>query len=59
MSALNTYKGEPLLAGDIGYIALSKLLQTGRLFWENAENPPLKAGANRDLRFDWRQQNKG
>jgi len=55
MTALNTHKGEPLLTGAIGYIALLKLLQTGRLFWENAENPPLKAGANRDLRFDWRQ----
>ncbi|MDD1614014.1 MAG: SWIM zinc finger family protein, partial [Methylococcaceae bacterium] len=56
MTALNTDKGEPLLAGAVGYIAISKLLQTGRLFWESAENPPLKAGANRDLRFDWRQQ---
>jgi len=59
LTALNTYKGEPLLAGAIGYIALSKLLQTGRLFWENVENPPLKEGANRDLRFDWRQQDSG
>jgi len=59
MTALNTYKGAPLLAGAIGYIALSKLLQSDRLFWENAENPPLKAGANRDLHFDWRQQDLG
>jgi len=59
MTALNTYKGEPLLTGAIGYIALSKLLQTGRLFWENPENPPLKGGANRDLNFDWRQQEMG
>ncbi|MDD1627904.1 MAG: DEAD/DEAH box helicase [Methylococcaceae bacterium] len=59
MTALNTYKGEPLLAGAVGYLALSKLLQTGRLFWESAENPPLKAGTNRDLHFDWHQQNMG
>jgi len=59
MTALNTSKGEPLLTGAVGYIALSKLMQTGRLFWENAENPPLKAGVNRDLRFDWRQQDRG
>jgi SNF2 family DNA or RNA helicase len=45
-----------LLSAAVGYIALSKLLQTGRLFWENTDNPPLKAGVNRDLRFDWRQQ---
>ena len=59
MTALNTYKNEPLLAGAVGYLALSKLLQTSRLFWENADNPSLKAGANRDLRFDWRQQDMG
>jgi hypothetical protein len=59
MTALNSHKGEPLLAGAVGKIALSKLLQTGRLFWETPENPPLKAGANRDLRFNWRQQDTG
>jgi SNF2 family DNA or RNA helicase len=59
MAALNTYKGEPLLVGPIGYIALSKLAQTGRLFWENAENPPLKTGASRDLRFAWHLQDTG
>ncbi|WP_262965015.1 DEAD/DEAH box helicase [Methylobacter psychrophilus] len=59
MTALNTYKGEPLLAGAVGYLALSKLLQTGRLFWKSAENPALKAGANRDLRFGWQQQDTG
>ena len=41
MMALNTHKGEPFLAGAVGYIALAKLLQTGRLFWETIENPPL------------------
>ncbi len=60
LSALNSsHQGEPLLAGDIGYIALSKLLQTGRLFWQDTENPPLKTGTNRDLRFDWQQPNHG
>jgi SNF2 family DNA or RNA helicase len=59
MTALNTDKGEPLLTGAIGCIALSKLLQTGRLFWENAENPPLKAGAKRDLHFNWLQEDRG
>jgi SNF2 family DNA or RNA helicase len=59
MTALNTYKGEPLLAGAIGYIALSKLLQTGRLFWKSADSPALKVGTNRDLHFDWQQQDRG
>ena len=59
MMALNTHKGEPLLAGAVGYIALSKLLQTGRLFWENLANPPLTAGANRDLSLNWHREDSG
>ena len=59
MTALNTYKGEPILVGTIGHVALSKLLQTGRLFWQDGEKSPLTTGVNRDLRFDWRQQDDG
>ena len=58
MSALNTYKGEPLLVGPIGYIAVSKLVQTGRLFWKTP-NPPLKTGVSRDLHFAWHLQDTG
>jgi len=59
MMALNTHKGEPFLAGAVGYIALAKLLQTGRLFWETIENPPLTAGANRDLSLNWHREDSG
>ncbi|MDD5320762.1 MAG: SNF2-related protein [Methylococcales bacterium] len=59
MIALNTYKGEPILAGALGYVALSKLLQTDRLFWQDGEKPPLTTGTNRNLSFDWRQQANG
>ncbi len=59
MTALNTYQGEPIIAGAIGCLALSKLLQTGRLFWQDGEKPPLTKGNNRDLRFEWRQQDDG
>lgn len=59
MTALNTYKGEPILAGAIGYVSLSKLLQTNWLFWQDGEKPPLTKGINRDLCFDWRQQDDG
>ncbi|MFZ2311024.1 MAG: SNF2-related protein [Methylobacter sp.] len=59
LSALNTsYQGEPLLAGEIGYIVLLKLLQTGRLFCRDTDNLSLKTGANRDLRFNWQQSNQ-
>ncbi|MDD5578904.1 MAG: SNF2-related protein [Methylobacter sp.] len=56
LSAFNTsYIGEPVLAGATGYVALTKLLQTGRLYWQDLEKPPLKMGAKRDLRFHWQQ----
>ena len=62
LSALNTssYSGQPLLAGATGYLVLAKLLQTGRLFWQDFENASaLKPAANRDLRFDWQKQPNG
>ncbi|MEQ1545217.1 DEAD/DEAH box helicase [Methyloglobulus sp.] len=55
----NSIGGEPLISGSMGAIALSKLLQTGRLFWQDLETPPLKPGAARDLQFDWQQTSKG
>jgi superfamily II DNA or RNA helicase len=59
LSAFNTsYIGEPVLAGATGYVALTKLLQTGRLYWQNLEKPPLKTGAKRDLRFNWQQSDQ-
>ena len=54
----NSIGGEPLVTGSMGAIALSKLLQTGRLFWQDVE-APLKPGAARDLQFDWQQTSKG
>lgn len=55
----NSIGGEPLVTGSMGAIALSKLLQTGRLFWQDVEAPALKLGAARDLQFDWQQTSKG
>ena len=59
LSALNSsYNGQPLLDGAAGYLALLKLRQSGRLFWQDFEqNPPLKDGAQRDLLFGWEQRN--
>ncbi|MCX7096742.1 MAG: SNF2-related protein [Methylococcales bacterium] len=56
LSALTTYKGEPLVSGVIGHLVLSKLIKSGRLFWENVESTALTAGANRDLTFNWHLQ---
>jgi len=38
---------------------LSKLLKTGRLFWQDTEQAPLIKSANRDLKFNWRTADNG
>ena len=56
-SLKHTYQGTPEITGNTGFIALSKILQTGRLFWLNHKNPAIQTGEERDLSFYW-QQNK-
>jgi superfamily II DNA or RNA helicase len=54
LTALNpSFKDEPLIVGATGYLALSKLLGTGRLFWQGLEPIPLTKGIDRDLKFNW------
>lgn len=60
LTALNpAFRDEPLIAGATGYLALSKLLKTGRLFWQGVERAPLIKGTDRDLRFNWRTAENG
>jgi SNF2 family DNA or RNA helicase len=60
LTALNpAFKDEPLIAGATGYLALSKLLKTGRLFWQGVDLVPLTKGAGRDLKFNWRTAENG
>jgi superfamily II DNA or RNA helicase len=54
LTALNpTFKDEPLITGATGYLALSKLLKTGRLYWQDIEQAPLTIGTDRDLKLAW------
>jgi SNF2 family DNA or RNA helicase len=58
LTALNpTFKDEPLITGATGYLALSKLLKTGRLYWQDIERAPLTIGSDRDLKLDWQTIN--
>ncbi|MDP1667094.1 MAG: SNF2-related protein [Methylobacter sp.] len=60
LTALNpTFKDEPLIAGATGYLALSTLLKSGRLFWQDVERAPLIKGTVRDLKFNWRTADNG
>ncbi|MGZ5579842.1 MAG: SNF2-related protein, partial [Methylobacter sp.] len=60
LTALNpSFKDEPSLVGATGYLALSKLLKTGRLFWQDIDQAPLRKGSDRDLKFNWRTADNG
>ncbi|TAK63473.1 SNF2-related protein [Methylobacter sp.] len=60
LTVLNpAFKDEPLIAGATGYLALSKLLKTGRLFWQDVEQAALTRGTGRDLKFNWRTAPNG
>ncbi len=56
LAALNTQASLPIISGNIGHLALLKLLQTGRLYWLNGDNPPLTAGASKELPFSWQHE---
>ncbi len=60
LTALNvSLRGAPLIEGATGYLALSKLLKTGRLFLQDLERDPLTTGPDRDLTFNWQTANNG
>ena len=51
----NTTTGQPVLTGAVGFLALMKMLETGRLFWLDMDTTPLRQGAKRNLQFTWEQ----
>ncbi len=53
------YTGSPQLAGSPGFIAISKILQTGRLFWQSHQTLPLQVDDERELQFSWQQEKDG
>ncbi len=60
LSALdNSLGGEPIFTGSMGVIALTKLLSTGRLYWQDTERPALIVGATRQLQFGWQVNEQG
>ncbi len=55
----NNAAGDPIISGVVGAIALTKLLATGRLYWDDIEKPPLNAGSPRNLDFAWQATEQG
>ncbi|NOX75296.1 MAG: DEAD/DEAH box helicase [Gammaproteobacteria bacterium] len=53
----NTWGYNPLtLSGEMGFLALSKMINTGRCFWQNTRNPALHAGEVRKLQLNWQKE---
>ena len=50
---------ELLLSADLGALALSKMLNTGRCHWLSPQNPVLQMGEPRDLQLNWQNQADG
>ncbi|MFV2061367.1 MAG: SNF2-related protein, partial [Gammaproteobacteria bacterium] len=48
-----------LLSGELGFMALSKMLNTGRCYWQNINNPVLQHGEPRKLDINWQKQKNG
>ncbi len=60
LTALNpTFKEEPLIVGATGFLAVSKLLKTGRLYWKDIVSQPLIKGTERELKFNWQETATG
>jgi len=47
------------LRGELGFLALTKMLHTGRCFWQDIQSPPLHPGAPRELQLGWRDDDRG
>jgi len=62
ISAQNTktWGYNPLtLSGELGFLVLSKILNTGRSFWQNTDAPALQSGKPRELHLDWLTEKNG
>jgi superfamily II DNA or RNA helicase len=55
----NTVGGEPIINGSLGTIAITRLLHTGRLYWQDLEGMPLRIGDLRDLHINWQRNPSG
>ena len=46
------------LSGELGFLTLSKILNTGHCFWRDTTSPPLQQGEPRELQLNWHDDEK-
>jgi len=60
---INSIKGQQWLdyplQGEIGYLALTKMLATHRCFWKDVTSGPIQNGERREVEFRWEKQKNG
>jgi len=54
LETLETQAGLPLVKGDVGHLALTKMLKSQRLFWLDGDRGCLREGDRLSLAFSWR-----
>jgi superfamily II DNA or RNA helicase len=59
LRANNDSWGLVWLHGELGFLAISKIIQTGRCHWLELETPPLRPGEERELTLHWQKDAKG
>ena len=47
------------LSGELGYLSLSKMLDTGRCHWLTPQNPALRMADSRELQLNWKDEING
>ncbi len=46
---------DTIIKGDAGFVALSKMIQTGRCHWRDTGSPPVQIGEERALELNWQR----
>lgn len=52
--SIGSYADEYDISGELGQLCLSRMISTGRCFWQETKNPPLSFGGTRPLHLDWK-----
>ena len=53
------YDNSYILTGEMGELALRKMLSSGRCYWKDKDSPPLSMGRSHKLEFFWQKEADG
>lgn len=53
------YENRYALKGELGQLALKKMLETGQCYWQTMETLPLELSEDREIQFEWVEASGG